>query len=162
MVKFILLNSYPLNTAVMIHFKIRKAQLNDVMHFQEAISMHLNKPWNVMEFDEFYKKKLKDKEYTFLMMEDDEKKVAGGVILQYRQTFLDKFAFIEIQDLFVTPKYRKLNAAEYLYQAIEKLAVEKKVFKLQVGCYINSTLNQNFYTKHGFKVHKKSYVKEVY
>lgn len=157
-----LLNFDPLNTAVMIHFNIRKALLNDVMHFQEAISMHLNKNWNLMDFDEFFKKKLKDKEYTFLMMEDDEKKVAGGVILQYRQTFLDKFPFIEIQSLFVTPKYRKLNAAEYLYQAIEKLAVEKKVFKLQVGCYMNSTLNQNFYTKHGFKVYKKSYVKEVY
>lgn len=54
------------------------------------------------------------------------KKVAGGVILQYRQTFLDKFPFLEIQDFFVTPKYRKLNAAEYLYQSIEKLAVEKR------------------------------------
>lgn len=156
------LNHVAMNTALMVHYKIRNAQLNDVMHFQEAISMHLNKPWNVMEFDEFYKKKIKDKEYHFLIMEDDEKKVAGGVILQYRQTFLDKFPFIEIQDFFVTHKYRKLNAAEYLYQAIEKLAIEKKVFKIQVGCYINSTLNQNFYTKHGFKINKKLYIKEVY
>lgn len=68
-----LLNFDPLNTAVMIHFNIRKALLNDVMHFQEAISMHLNKNWNLMDFDEFFKKKLKDKEYTFLIMEDDEK-----------------------------------------------------------------------------------------
>ncbi|MEI6189374.1 MAG: GNAT family N-acetyltransferase [Chitinophagia bacterium] len=151
-----------MNTAVMIHFNVRKAQLNDVMHFQEAISMHLNKPWNVMEFDEFYKKKLKDKEYTFLIMVDDEKKVAGGVILQYRQTFLDKSPFLEIQTFFVTPKYRKLNAADFLYQAIAETASEKKVFKLQVGCYINSTLNQNFYTKRGFKVHKKLYTKDLY
>lgn len=145
-----------------LHFNIRKAQLNDVMHFQDAISMQLTKPWNMMEFDEFYKQKIKNKEYFFLILEDEEKKVAGGAVLQYRQTFLDQFPFIEIQTLFVLPKYRKLHAAEFLYQAIEQFTVAKKVFKLHVSCYINSTLNQNFYTKRGFKVNKKLYVKEVY
>ena len=61
------------------HFNIRKAQLNDVMHFQDAISMQLTKPWNMMEFDEFYKQKIKNKEYFFLILEDEEKKV-GGVL----------------------------------------------------------------------------------
>lgn len=144
------------------HFNIRKAQLNDVMHFQDAISMQLTKPWNMMEFDEFYKQKIKNKEYFFLILEDEEKKVAGGAVLQYRQTFLDKFPFIEIQTLFVLPKYRKLHAAEFLYQAIQQFTIAKKVFKLHVSCNINSTLNQNFYTKRGFKVNKKLYVKEVY
>jgi hypothetical protein len=55
-----------------------------------------------------------------------------------------------------------LHAAEFLYHAIEQFTVAKKVFKLHVSCYINSTLNQNFYTKRGFKVNKKLYVKEVY
>lgn len=115
-----------------------------------------------MDFDEFYKQKFKSKDYIFLIIEDEEKKEAGGVILQLRDTFLDKFPFLEIQTFFVTPKYRKLNAADFLYQAIVATAVEKKVFKLQVGCYINSTLNQNFYTKRGFKVHKKLYTKDLY
>jgi len=144
------------------HFNIRKARLNDVMHYQEVVSLHLNKTWNVMDFDEFYKQKLKSKEYSFLIMEDEEKKVAGGVILQDRHTFLDKFPFLEIQTFFVAPKYRKLNAADFLYEAIVATAVDKKVFKIQVGCYINSTLNQNFYTKRGFKVHKKLYTKDLY
>jgi ribosomal protein S18 acetylase RimI-like enzyme len=148
--------------AISHHFNIRKARLNDLLHYQEAISIHLNKPWNVMDFDEFYKQKFKSKDYIFLIIEDEEKKEAGGVILQLRDTFLDKFPFLEIQTFFVTPKYRKLNAADFLYQAIVATAVEKKVFKLQVGCYINSTLNQNFYTKRGFKVHKKLYTKDLY
>jgi len=146
----------------LFQFNIRKARLNDIMFYQEFISLQLNKPWNVMDFDEFFKQKLKNKEYSFLIIEDEEKKLAGGIILQYRHTFLDKSPFLEIQTFFVTPKHRKLNAADFLYQAIVALAAEKKVFKLQVGCYINSTLNQNFYTKRGFKVHKKLYTKDLY
>jgi len=144
------------------HYKLRQAKLNDVMYFYDAVCSILNTKLDVLEFQINFKEKLKAKDFLVLVAELDNMTVVGCIVAQKRNTLSNHEFFIEIQELYITPKYRKLKAADFLYNAIESFSLEQKIHKLIVNCNINSTLTQNFYTKRGHKIAKKQYSKEIY
>lgn len=143
-------------------YKVRQAKLNDVMYFYDAVCSIMNTQIDMLDFQSNYKEKLKNKDFIFLVLELDNKTIVGCVVAQKRTTLSNVNAFIEIQELYISPKFRKLKAADFLYNAIEALCLEQKINILNVSCNINSTLTQNFYTKKGFKIAKKKYNKEIY
>lgn len=144
------------------NYQYRNATLKDILFFYEAMTSLEEIFIEHLEFDTKFKLKLEDAKSHLLVIEDIEiNQVIGCVVLQERQNLSDINIWIEIQELFIFPKYRKLKAAEYLYYFIEKYVQEKSIHKIKVACKINSTLNQNFYTKKGFKIEKKSYGKFI-
>ena len=142
------------------HYLVRQAKLGDVMYFYNAVCSILNKELDVLEFNAIFREKLKNKD-SFLMVLEENNTIAGCIVAQLRRQLSVEHSFIEIQELYITPKYRKRKAADFLYQAIEQYFKDKNHHQFQVACFINSTLSQNFYTKKGFKIAKKKYEKEI-
>lgn len=142
-------------------YSVRKALLSDVMFFYESIKTTGDLTLNVNEFDLTFKTKLKLKNNHLLVLVDQHGCSAGCAITEYRTTLTESFPFWEIQLFYIHPKYRKYFAAEVLYKEIETLAALKKCFKIIVSSLLNATINQRFYTKRGFKLFKKTYLKTV-
>jgi ribosomal protein S18 acetylase RimI-like enzyme len=143
------------------NFTTRKAEIKDVMYFYESINTLTDSTLDIHQFYDQFKKKVKDKTNILLLLELD-KKTVGLIVGQHYQTLSDPFPLLEIQELFIAPKYRKLKAAEFLFSAFLEKAKTKGYYKLKVNCNINSTLNQNFYISKGFKIQKKQYHKSIY
>jgi ribosomal protein S18 acetylase RimI-like enzyme len=141
-------------------YTTRKAALKDVMYIFESINLQSGSKLDILKFIEQYKKKVKDKSNILLLLEAD-KKNAGFIIAQEYQSLSDAFPFIEVQELYIAPKYRKLKAADFLYNEFEQKTASKGYYNLKVNCNINSTLNQNFYINKGFKINKKQYLKGI-
>jgi N-acetylglutamate synthase-like GNAT family acetyltransferase len=142
-------------------YKLRQAKLNDVMYFYDAVCSILNTKLDLLEFQINFKEKLKAKDFLVLVAELDNKTLVGCIVAQKRNTLSNPDFFIEIQELYITPKFRKLGAADFLLNAFEAFSVDKHISKLIVNCNINSTLTQNFFTKRGFKIARKQYNKQV-
>ena len=142
-------------------YTIRKAELKDVMYFFESINSQTDSTLDINKFNHQFKKKLKDKTSILLLLDVDKKSV-GFIVAQEYQTLSDSFPFLEIQELFIAPKFRKLKAAEFLFSEFVEKSKNKGYYKLKVNCNINSTLNQNFYISKGFKIQKKQYHKSIY
>jgi len=143
------------------NYTTRKAELKDVMYFLESINTQIDSTLDIHKFNDQFKKKVKDKTSILLLLEVDKKSI-GFIIAQAYQTLSDPFPSLEIQELFIAPKYRKLKAADFLFSEFLEKAKNKGYYKLKVNCNINSTLNQNFYISKGFKIQKKQYYKSIY
>ena len=143
------------------NYTSRKAELKDVMYFLESINTQIDSTLDIHKFNDQYKKKVKDKTSILLLLEVDKKSV-GLIIAQGYQTLSDPFPLLEIQELFIASKYRKLKAADFLFSEFVEKAKNNGYYKLKVNCNINSTLNQNFYISKGFKIQKKQYHKSIY
>lgn len=142
-------------------YLIRKAHINDVQYFYDAVCSSNNINKELIDFDQRFKQMLRSKSYLFFVVEAAPQKLVGCAILEIRKSITSAYPFIEIETFFIDPKYRKWKAADFLYNALEEYLKQSKVFKLKVNCNLNSTLNQNFYTKKGFKISKKQYDKDV-
>ena len=142
-------------------YTIRAAELKDIMFFYEAISALTAIKIDIVAFNAQFKTRLKEKGSKQLVLEADGKTIVGCVLAQVRQNLSDTSPFVEIQELYILPKFRKLKAADFIYSALEAHFLKQKINQLRVNCNINSTLNQNFYVKKGYKIFKKQYKKEV-
>jgi GNAT superfamily N-acetyltransferase len=145
-------------------FKVRKANQSDLEFVHQAIVSVNDSKMGLHEFETLYKMKLKTSGFFIFILEEYSRNLtqAGLLVAHAQQNLADLWPTIEIQELFILPKYRKFGAADFLYGYLETFTKEQKVYRLKVNCKINSTLNQNFYTARGFKISKKQYVKEVY
>lgn len=142
-------------------FSVRKALLSDIMFFYESINAIEKLTLDINEFDSIFKSKLKLKNNQLLVLTDQDGCSAGCGITEYRTALTESFPFCEIQLFYIHPKYRKHYAAEAFYKEIEALATEKKCFKITVSTLLSATINQRFYTKRGFKLFKKTYLKTM-
>ena len=142
-------------------YNIRKAQSNDVENFHEAVCSSNNIKEDIINFEQRFKQMLRSKSYLFFILEAVPKKVVGCTVLEIRKNLISPSPFLEIETFYIDPKYRKWKAAEFLYKEIEQNVKQLMFFKLKVNCNMNSTLNQNFYTKKGFKISKKQYEKDL-
>lgn len=142
-------------------YLVRKATLSDVMFFYEAIVSTAGLTLNENDFSAIYKAKLKIKSNQLLILLDTHGDIAGCTVIEHRAALIEDFPFFEIQFFFIKPKYRKHHAAEVLYHEIEKVAIEKKCFKIIVSSLLSATINQRFYTKKGFKLIKKTFLKTL-
>lgn len=145
-------------------FKVRKAKLSDVDFIHQCVTAINQSNIGLNDFESLLKQKIKATGFYIFILEEHANSVtnAGLVVAAEIQHLIDLWPIVEILEFFITPKYRKFGAADFLYNYLEKFAKEKKAFKLKVSCKMNATLNQNFYTSRGFKIDKKQYVKPVY
>lgn len=145
-------------------FKVRKANQLDLEFVHQAIVSVYESKLGLHEFETLYKTKIKASGFYIFILEEYSRNLtqAGLLVAHVQQNLTDLWPTIEIQELFILPKYRKFGAADFLYGYLENFTKEQNAYRLKVNCKINSTLNQNFYTARGFKISKKQYVKEVY
>ena len=144
------------------NYHFRKATLKDVLFFYEAMCSLEDMYIDDLEFGNNFKFKMEDASSHLLVIEErDAQQMVGCVVVQSRKNLSDSSAWMEIQELYIVPKFRKFKAADFLYQQLELYVKEISMHKLKVACRVNSTLNQNFYTKKGFKIEKKTYGKFI-
>lgn len=145
-------------------YKIRKAKISDLEFIHKSITSIYQTIIGLNDFEGILKKKINSSDHHIFILEDHSISLeyAGLLIATTSQHLIDMWPTIEILDIFIMPKYRKLGAADFLYNYLEDFAKVKKAFKLKVSCKINSTLNQSFYTHRGFRINQKQYTKPVY
>lgn len=145
-------------------FKVRKASLADLDFIHQAVVSICEIKTAKHEFELLLKAKLKTSGCFVFILEEHSRVAskAGLLVARSCQNLTDGWPVVEIQELYILPKYRKLGGADFLYNYVENFSREQKAYRLKVNCNINSTLNQNFYTTRGFKISKKQYIKEVY
>jgi N-acetylglutamate synthase-like GNAT family acetyltransferase len=142
------------------HFKL--ANKEDVQIFHESFVSYTNSFLRQDEFAVIFESKLKDKnKFFFLLQTELNKKTVGCVALNLSSELFEMDLNAEIVHFYILPKYRKLQAADILYNFIENKCKEFKVNKITVACGINSTLNQHFYTKRKFNYVKKGFLKYI-
>jgi N-acetylglutamate synthase-like GNAT family acetyltransferase len=145
-------------------YKVRKAVFSDIDFIYSLVALNTESNIGIDKFETHLKQKLKTSGFYIFILEEQKIKIekAGLLIASESQQLVDAWPIIEIQEFFIVPKYRKIGAADFLFNYVEQFSKEKKAYKLKVNCKINSTLNQNFYTDRGFKIAKKQYTKPVY
>ena len=143
-----------------IRYEFRKAEIHDVQIFFESYQGYTNSFLRLEEFTAIFETKLKDNQLHFFIVETiDASKFIGCLALRFYNEIFNKDIIAEIAHFYIIPKYRKLLAADALYEFIETSCIEANAAKLTVACGINSTLNQRFYTRRKFTYVKKMFSK---
>jgi N-acetylglutamate synthase-like GNAT family acetyltransferase len=147
---------------VAIEYNFKKASIDDLSIFYESFVEYTNSYLTISEFSTIFEANLKDKNFNlFVLNKKDKPFTVGCVALRlYSEVFNQKIN-AEIAHLYILPKYRKLQAADALYDCIELKCKDNQINKITVACGINSTLNQNFYTKRKFNYVKKGFSKHI-
>jgi ribosomal protein S18 acetylase RimI-like enzyme len=145
---------------VEVSYHFRAAKSSDVEIFYDSHLDYTNSFLRIGEFAAIFDAKLNDNNFHFFILTTgDTKKTIGCVALRYYQEVFDDEVIAEIAHFYIVPKYRKLQAADILYDFIETSCIEANTAKLTVACGINSTLNQRFYTRRKFTYIKKMFSK---
>ena len=143
-------------------FTIRKANATDHDFFYQSYTATFGIAITSDVFFDNFKKRINDNNYLFLVMiAGHTNTFAGCSIVKFESDTFGLSLTSEIEFLYVNPKFRKLNAAEYICNYVEKVSIEKGANKIKVDCAINSTLNQHFYARRKFVLQKKGYLKNL-
>lgn len=144
-------------------YYLKNADINDMQLFFDSYIGYTNSQINIEAFSNLYEARIKESGWQlFVLMTTSSQKQAGCVALRIESEIFDSAIHIDIAHLYITPKYRKINAADALYEFIEAQCKVLKAAKISVSCGINSTLNQRFYTRRKFAYVKKMFLKEIY
>jgi N-acetylglutamate synthase-like GNAT family acetyltransferase len=145
-----------------IDYNFKKASIDDLSIFYESFVEYTNSYLTISEFSTIFETNLKDKNFLFFVLNKKDKPGSVGCValMLYNEVFNQKIN-ADIAHLYILPKYRKLQAADALYEFIELKCRDYQISKITVACGINSTLNQNFYTKRKFNYVKKGFSKHI-
>ena len=143
-----------------IRYEFRKADIKDAQIFFESYQGYTNSFLRLEEFVAIFETKLKDNQLHFFIVETfDTNKSIGCLALRYYSEIFENDLIAEIAHFYIAPKFRKLQAADILYDFIETSCMKAEAAKLTVACGINSTINQRFYTRRKFTYIKKMFSK---
>jgi GNAT superfamily N-acetyltransferase len=143
-------------------YHLKLANKEDILIFYESFISYTNSFLRLEEFATIFESKLNDKNYHFFLLQTElNKKTIGCVAFNLYSEVFEMDLNAEIVHFYILPKYRKLQAADVLYNFIEDKCKELNVTKISVACGINSTLNQRFYTRRKFMYVKKKFLKSV-
>ncbi len=143
----------------MSDYIIRNATEGDVNYFFESIQLTYNTKLDSVVFYEKYKTLLKNKNSLIFVATNNLQNIVGSIICEKKYNLVDDSGCILIKEFYITPKYRKLNIADKLYESLEKKATSLSIYKFEVLCNINATTTQGFYMRKKFKSEKKLYAK---
>lgn len=143
-------------------YYLKDADINDMQLFFESYIGYTNSQIDIEAFSSLYEARMNESGWQlFVLMTSSSQKKAGCVALKIESELFDNSIHIDIAHLYVSPKYRKLNAADALYEFIEAQCKVLKAAVISVSCGINSTLNQRFYTRRKFMYVKKLFLKAI-
>ena len=143
-------------------YYLKDADINDMQLFFESYIGYTNSQMNIEAFSSLYEARMNESGWQlFVLMTSSSQKQAGCVALKIESELFDSSIHIDIAHLYISPKYRKLNAADALYEFIEAECKVLSASKISVSCGINSTLNQRFYSRRKFAYVKKMYLKVI-
>ncbi len=143
----------------MSDYNIRNATEGDVNYFFESIQQTYNTKLDSVLFFERYKSLVKSKHSLILVACNNLQNIVGSIICEKKYNLFDECGCILIKEFYISPKYRKLNIADKLYEMLEKKAASLYIYKLEVLCNTCATTTQNFYMRKKFKSEKKLYSK---
>jgi GNAT superfamily N-acetyltransferase len=143
----------------MVDFNIRKATEGDVQYFFDSIQSTYNTKLDSIIFHERFKSLIKNKNAMIFVAYNNLQNIVGSIICEKKSNLADGVNCVLIKEFYITPKYRKLNIADKLYEYIETKAASLSIYKVEVLCNINATTTQSFYMRKKFKSEKKLYTK---
>ena len=143
------------------NWKIRKAELNDVNYFHQALEQTYLSNINIEIFGEQFKKVIKNKNSFVYVAENTLGNQMGCIICEKEENIFSNKPNIQIKEFYISPNYRKLNVADDLFLYVYEKAIKQGFDKIEVLCNLTSTTTQNFYSRKKFRPTKKLYVKSV-
>jgi len=143
----------------MLEFNIRNATEGDVNYFFESIELTYNTKLDSIVFFERFKSLIKNKNSLIFVAYNNLQNIVGSIICEKKANLVDGFNCVLIKEFYVTPKYRKLNIADKLYEHVESKAANLSIYRVEVLCNINATTTQSFYMRKKFKSEKKLFTK---
>jgi len=143
------------------NWKIRKAELNDINYFHQALEQTYLSNINIEIFGEQFKKVIKNKNSFVYVAENTLGNQMGCIICEKEENIFSNKPNIQIKEFYISPNYRKLNVADDLFLYVYEKAIKQGFDKIEVLCNITSTTTQNFYSRKKFRPTKKLYVKSV-
>ena len=143
------------------NWKIRKAELNDINYFHQALEQTYLSNINIEIFGEQFKKVIKNKNSFVYVAENTLGNQMGCIICEKEENIFSNKPNIQIKEFYISPNYRKLNVADDLFLYIYEKAIKQGFDKIEVLCNLTSTTTQNFYSRKKFRPTKKLYVKSV-
>jgi N-acetylglutamate synthase-like GNAT family acetyltransferase len=143
------------------NWKIRKAELNDINYFHQALEQTYLSNINIEIFGEQFKKVIKNKNSFVYVAENTLGNQMGCIICEKEENIFSNKPNIQIKEFYISPNYRKLNVADDLFLYVYEKAIKQGFDKIEVLCNLTSTTTQNFYSRKKFRPTKKLYVKSV-
>ncbi len=143
-------------------WKIRKAELNDINYFHQALEQTYLSKINIEIFTAQFKKAIKNKNNFIYVAENIMGKQMGCIICEKEENIFGNKPNIQIKEFYISPNYRKLNVADDLFLYVYEKAIKNGFYKIEVLCNLASTTTHYFYTKKNFKPIQKLYVKNIY
>jgi len=143
------------------NWKIRKAELNDINYFHQALEQTYLGNINIEIFREQFKKIIKNKNSYIYVAENALGNQMGCIICEKEENIFSSKPNIQIKEFYISPNYRKLNVADDLFLYVYEKATKQGFEKIEVLCNLTSTTTQNFYSRKKFRPTKKLYVKSI-
>jgi len=143
------------------NWKIRKAELNDINYFHQALEQTYLSNINIEIFGEQFKKVIKNKNSFVYVAENTLGNQMGCIICEKEEKIFSNKPNIQIKEFYISPNYRKLNVADDLFLYVYEKAIKQGFDKIEVLCNLTSTTTQNFYSRKKFRPTKKLYVKSI-
>jgi len=143
------------------NWKIRKAELNDINYFHQALEQTYLGNINIEIFREQFKKIIKNKNSFIYVAENTLGNQMGCIICEKEENIFSSKPNIQIKEFYISPNYRKLNVADDLFLYVYEKAIKQGFDKIEVLCNLTSTTTQNFYSRKKFRPTKKLYVKSI-
>jgi N-acetylglutamate synthase-like GNAT family acetyltransferase len=143
------------------NWKIRKAELNDINYFHQALEQTYLGNINIEIFREQFKKIIKNKNSFIYVAENTLGNQMGCIICEKEENIFSSKPNIQIKEFYISPNYRKLNVADDLFLYVYEKAIKQGFDKIEVLCNLTSTTTQNFYSRKKFRPTKKLYMKSI-
>ena len=143
------------------NWKIRKAELNDLNYFHQALEQIYLNSIDIQMFGNQFKKIIKNKNCFVYVAENTFGNQMGCIICEKEENIFSYKPNIQIKEFYISPNYRKLNVADDLFLYVYEKATKQGFEKIEVLCNLTSTTTQNFYLRKKFRPTKKLYVKSI-
>jgi ribosomal protein S18 acetylase RimI-like enzyme len=140
---------------------IRKACINDLNYFHQAVEEIYNKKIDIHIFNEQFKKKVSNRNSFLYVIETAIGNLLGFIVCDKAESLISNKPTLHITEFYISPKYRKMNLADELFLDMYDKASKMGFDKIEVLCNLTSTTTQNYYVRKKFSPTKKLYIKYI-
>jgi (aminoalkyl)phosphonate N-acetyltransferase len=134
-----------------IKFQIRQVGYEDINSIYNFICELENEKLDVAEFDRIFESNLNNKDYIYYLAETEDEII--GFISFHTQKLLHHCGIVgEIQEFYITKKYRNKGVGKSLFAIILKYADENSLKSIEVTTNKKRVENISIYENLGFKL----------
>lgn len=140
--------------------KIRKAELEDYAQIMSLFNQFVGSDrYSKNDNDSFGKVLRSSNNYVFVAQDNDS--LIGFVTFSVRNVIRYPKPIAELDELFVSPKYRKIGLGRQLVKKTEQLAKELNCYRVYVESHYDHKEAHKFYETLGYKNYGFHFIKNL-